>query len=305
MARELCGADVVITDEEFAAFRRLVHQHTGIALAPGKRYLVQARLARRLRGLGLASFTDYHRHLVNDASGVELRRFINAMTTNKTDFWREAHHFDYLTTTWLRSRGPCRRATDRYLRFWSAACSTGEEPYTLAMTLLEALDGGTGWDIRILASDIDTDVLARAADGVYAVEQLAGVPRPLLTRYFLRGTGTSEGCARVKDAVRALVTFRRINFLDDPWPVRARFDAIFCRNVLIYFDRSTQQRVVERLVGYLKDEGVLFLGHSETAHGLVSNLRPIGPTIYQRMDADSCHVAAPPMRDVRDSGCRT
>src|SRR5439155_13249125 len=149
------------------------------------------------------------------------------------------------------------------------ACSTGEEPYSLALTLLDSLQAGEGWDLRILASDIDTDALAHAAEGVYPMEHVAPVPRPMLPRYFLRGTGPREGFVRLKPAVRSLVTFRRINFLDDPWPIRTRFDAIFCRNVLIYFDRQTQQRILYRLVQQLTENGLLFLGHAESIHGLV------------------------------------
>jgi chemotaxis protein methyltransferase CheR len=272
--------ELAITDKEFAGLRDLIHAHAGIALAPCKRYLVQARLARRLRELGLSTFADYHERLTGDASGAELTHFINAMTTNKTDFFREAHHFEHLSSKWLATRGP---GAARRLRFWSAACSTGEEPYTLAVTLLDALAGGAGWDVRILASDIDTEVLARAAEGVYSTEQVAPVPRPLLQRYFLRGTGSYAGTFRVGPAARGLVTFRRINFLDEPWPIRTRFDAIFCRNVLIYFDRPTQQRVLARLAACLVEDGLLFLGHSESAHGLVDGVRAVGPTIYQRV----------------------
>ena len=282
--------EIVITDREFARLRELIYTHAGIALAPCKRYLVQARLGRRLRELGLSTFADYHERLVGDASGAELTCFINAMTTNKTDFFREPHHFEHLASKWLASRAP---GAPQRLRFWSAACSTGEEPYTLAITLLDALAGGAGWDIRILASDIDTDVLARAADGIYTAEQVAPVPQPLLRRYFLRGTGPRAGSVRVGPAARDLVTFRRINFLDEPWPIRARFDAIFCRNVLIYFDRPTQQRVLARLIACLAENGLLFLGHSESAHGLVEGLRAVGPTIYQRMPTeDSCPAPA-------------
>jgi chemotaxis protein methyltransferase CheR len=281
------SADVAITDQEFDLLRRLIHAHAGITLAPWKRDVVRARLTRRLRELGLTTFAEYHTCLLADGSGSELMRFINAMTTNKTEFFREAHHFEYLRSTWLPSRGPCRRATDRRLRFWSAGCSTGEEPYSLAVTLLDALDGAGTWDIRILASDIDTDVLARAAEGIYAAEQVAPVPAAMLPRYFLRGTGPREGLVRVKPAVRSLVTFRRINVIEEPWPIRARFDAIFCRNVLIYFDRATQQRLLHRLVHQLTDTGLLLLGHAETVHGLVTGLTQVAPTVYRREKASS------------------
>jgi chemotaxis protein methyltransferase CheR len=285
--------EVTITDQEFELLRRLIHSHAGIALAPWKRDVVRARLGRRLQELGIATFAEYHTKLLADVGGTELMRFINAMTTNKTEFFREAHHFDYLRGIWLPSRGPCRRATDRRLRFWSAACSTGEEPYSLAITLLEALDGGTGWDLRILASDIDTDVLAHAADAIYPMEQVAPVPRAMLPRYFLKGTGGRDGTVRVKPAVRSLVTFRRINFLEDPWPIRTRFDVIFCRNVLIYFDRPTQQRILHRLVHQLTDTGLLFLGHAESVHGLVSGLTPVAATVYRR-DDQATAASAPP-----------
>ena len=229
--------------------------------------------------------------MLADSSGTELTRFINAMTTNKTEFFREGHHFDYVRAVWLPSRGPCRRASDRRLRFWSAACSTGEEPYSLALTLLDSLDGA-GWDLRILASDIDTDVLAHAAEGIYPVEHVTPVPRAMLPRYFLRGTGPRDGFVRLKPSVRSLVTFRRINFLDDPWPIRTHFDAIFCRNVLIYFDRPTQQRILYRLVQQLTENGLLFLGHAESIHGLVGGLTPVAATVYRRIAPGSSSAAA-------------
>ena len=275
-----------LSDKEFEALRQLIYTHTGIALAPYKRYLVQARLGRRLRALNLATYAEYHELLVS-GNGAELTEFINAMTTNKTDFFRESHHFDYLRATWL----PARRAVGaRRLRLWSAACSTGEEPYTIAVTVLDALDGAAGWDVKILASDIDTEVLARAEAGTYTMEQVKPVPPPLLTKYFQRGRGQQEGSVRVTPAVRSLIAFRRINFLDDPWPIRATFDAIFCRNVLIYFDRPTQQRLLTRLLGYLAPDGLIFLGHSETAFGLVAGLSPVGATIYRRTTEPSSSV---------------
>jgi chemotaxis protein methyltransferase CheR len=288
------SADVAISDQEFDVLRRLIHAHAGIALAPWKRYLIRARLTRRLQELGLSTFAEYHTRLLADGTGTELMRFINAMTTNKTEFFREAHHFEYLRDTWLPARGPCRRATDRHLRLWSAGCSTGEEAYTLAVTLLDALDGAADWDIRILASDIDTDVLGRAAEAIYPIANVEPVPRPMLPRYFLRGTDARSGLVRVKPAVRSLVTFRRINFLDDPWPIRARFDVILCRNVLIYFDRATQHRVLTRLVTQLKDGGVLCLGHSESLHAPVPGLARVAATIYRRDNEGSS--PAPPRR---------
>ena len=269
---------------EFEAFRALVAEHTGIALGAHKRALLQARLGQRLRTLGLATFTDYHRVLVEqDPEGEELARFVNAVTTNKTDFYREAHHFAYLAERWApEALGRAAPGTPRAVRIWSAGCSTGEEPYTIAMTLADALKDAAGWNVRILASDVDTDVLDHAAAGVYSADNVGSIPRATLTRHFLRGTGASAGLVRVRPALRGLVTFRHINLLAERWPIGTRFDVIFCRNVLIYFDRPTQQRILDRLVSFLKDGGALVLGHSETVHGMVSGLRHLGNTIYHK-----------------------
>jgi chemotaxis protein methyltransferase CheR len=213
-------------------------------------------------------------------------RFINAITTNKTDFFREPHHFRYLQEQWAPARRALTTTTgDRRVRFWSAACSSGEEPYTLAMVLSEALRPAPGWDIRILASDLDTDILARAEAGIFPIERTGVIPAPLLSRYFLRGVGAQAGLVKVRRELRELVTFRRINFNDESWPIRSQFDGIFCRNVLIYFNREMQRRILQRLLGFLKPEGVLFLGHSESIFGLVDGLQHLGNTIYTPVGA--------------------
>jgi chemotaxis protein methyltransferase CheR len=281
------GWDGALSDEEFALFRELVYAQTGIALTPHKRHLLQARLGRRLRALGLATFTAYHQYLMEqDPTGQELGRFTNAITTNKTDFFREAHHFQYLAEQWAPTlRAGATRGVDRTVRIWSAGCSSGEEPYTIAITLREAL--GAGWNVKILASDLDTDVLARAAAGVYSLEQTVPIPRPYLARYFLRGTGDSQDLVRVRPEIRALVTFRRVNLLDRAWPIKSRLDVIFCRNVLIYFDRPTQKQILERFRDLLKDDGLLFLGHSESVYGLLDGVRHLGNTMYRRAPAES------------------
>jgi chemotaxis protein methyltransferase CheR len=276
-----------LSDREFELFRDLVHAATGIALGPQKRCLVATRLGPRLRALGLPSFTAYHRHLQTaDPAGEELGRLINAITTNKTDFFREPHHFTHLARRWVpevRARlGPGARR----LRIWSAGCSTGEEPYTIAMVLLEALGSALGWDLRILASDLDSDVLARAEAGLYTAEQVRGVPAALRQRFFRPEPGPRGQRLSVRPELRALITFRRINLLQDPWPIRTRFDVIFCRNVLIYFDRPTQDRVVARFLQHLGAEGLLVLGHSETLHPLPAGLRHLGQTIYQWAPGD-------------------
>jgi chemotaxis protein methyltransferase CheR len=278
------AAEAGLTDGEFEIFRELVHSHTGITLNPHKRPLLQARLGRRLRVLGLRTFTEYHRYLKeSDPTRRELGSFINAITTNKTDFFREAHHFRYLTEHWgpaLKVRAA--RSGERLVRIWSAGCSTGEEPYTIAMTVREALGDGSSVEIRILASDLATDVLAQAEAGEYSTEQTAPIPAPLLSRYFLRGRGDNAGRVRVRPELRSLITFRRINFMDLRWPIRPGLDIVFCRNVLIYFDRPTQQRILERFRDLLKEDGLLILGHSESVHGLLDGVRHLGNTMYRR-----------------------
>jgi chemotaxis protein methyltransferase CheR len=283
----LCGRESEISPREYELFQALVYEHTGITLGPHKRHLVQARLGRRLRALGLATFTEYRNYLVHDdPGGVELGRFINAITTNKTDFFREPHHFTYLAAHWIPAvKARAARDGNRTLRIWSAGCSTGEEPYTIAITLREALGPAAGWDVKILASDLDTDVLARAQRGVYTTEQTAPVPPDVLARYFLRGRGDSAGHLRVRPELSSLITFRRINLMDARWPIRSRLDAVFCRNTLIYFDAPTQQRMLERFLGLLKEDGLLILGHSESVHGLLDRVARLGHTIFRKNPA--------------------
>jgi len=279
--------DIEVTDREFALFRELIAAQAGITLNEHKRHLLRARLGRRLRDLGLNSFSAYYDYLLqHDPSGAEMIRFVNALTTNKTDFFREPHHFQYLQEPWASARRAlAARTGDRKVRFWSAACSSGEEPYTLAMALSESLRTEPGWDVRILASDLDTDVLARAQAGIFPLERTGPIPPPLLSRYFLRGVGTQAGLVKVRRELRELVTFRRLNFNDESWPIRSQFDGIFCRNVLIYFNREMQRRILQRLLGFLKPDGVLFLGHSESIFGLVEGLQHLGNTIYTRVGA--------------------
>jgi chemotaxis protein methyltransferase CheR len=274
--------DFVVTDRDFRQFAALVRRQTGIALNETKRPLVCARLRKRLRHYGYVRLKQYYDHLTErDPTGEELVRMVNALTTNKTDFFREPHHFALFRADVL-GRGAGANGARR-LRIWSAGCSSGEEAYSIAFTLLDGVPHIGAWDVRILASDIDTDMLAHATRGVYLAERVAGVPPALRGRYFMPGRGASEGLVRVRPEVRRLVTFRRINLRDEPWPIRVAFDAIFCRNVLIYFDRALQQEVVGRLVEHLTLGGHLFLGHSESLLGMTTGLRPVGKTVYQKV----------------------
>jgi chemotaxis protein methyltransferase CheR len=277
--------ELAISDGEFARFRDLVREHTGITLGPHKRHLLRARLGRRLRALGISTFAEYYEYLTEPSGGGtgEVIAFINAITTHKTDFFREPHHFHYLTRRWTATwRAAAERAGKQRLRLWSAACSSGEEPYTLAMVLAEAGLTPPAWDTRILASDIDTDCLAQTERGIYALDRVTPVPADLLKRYFLRGTGHHGAEVRLRPELRALLSVRRINLTETTWPIRARFHVIFCRNALIYFDRAMQKAVLERLVSFLEPGGLLCLGHAESVFGLVDGLSHLGNTIYAR-----------------------
>lgn len=274
---------VTVSDQEFRLFQDLVKAHTGIALSEHKRNLVCSRLGKRLRALKLASLKSYYDYLSAEVGQAELEHFVNAITTNKTDFYREKPHFDFLEQEMVPGwKARAAKAGERRIRIWSAGCSSGEEPYTLAITLRKAIENFPAWDVRILASDIDTEVLGRAAQGIYPAERVAEIPKSILERYFLRGKGAHDGFVQVVPEVRNLVTFRRINLQEDPWPIRASFDCIFCRNVIIYFDRPTQRRLMERFAGYLKDDSYLFLGHSESLYGMSDQFTALRNTIYRK-----------------------
>lgn len=272
------GADPVLSREQFERFRQLAARWAGLALGPHKRVMVQARLVRRLRALGLATFEAYWARLTDPTTADPERvAFINALTTNKTEFFREPHHFDFLRTRWAPA--PVPPGARRRLRLWSAGCASGEEAYSLAIVLAEAGLVPPAWDTRILASDIDTEALDTAAAGLYPAERLVPLGPERRARHFTRRADADAWA--IHPVLRALVTFRRINLVDEVWPIRTRFDVIFCRNVLIYFDRPTQQRVLRRLVGLLVPGGLLALGHAESAFGLVDGLTLVGPTLYR------------------------
>ncbi|MBI4522671.1 MAG: protein-glutamate O-methyltransferase CheR [Deltaproteobacteria bacterium] len=273
-----------ITDREFSAFRDLILREAGISLSEGKRQLLCSRLAKRLRHFGFHTFSQYYDYLLTqDPKHEERLRMINCMTTNKTDFFRESHHFNFLSQHMIpqiRQRAFCGGV--RKIRVWSAGCSSGEEPYSIAMTVREALGSLLGWDVKILASDIDTEMIRNGSDGIYAAERLSGVPYELKRKHFLRGKGECEGYLQVHPELRDLVVFRRINLMDEPWPIHTYFDAIFCRNVVIYFNRETQEKLFERLATYLSEEGYLFVGHSENLSWLSHLFAPLRGTIYRR-----------------------
>jgi chemotaxis protein methyltransferase CheR len=262
-----------IDDEELAAISQLVQARVGIELGESKRALIVARLASRLRALGYRNFRQYYEHLCrSDPAGEELRRMINRITTNKTEFFRESHHFEFLRDRLI----PEAIANGRHrLRIWSAGCSTGQEPYSIAMTLAED-PRLSGFDMRILASDVDTDVLRRAEAGVYSKTDAASIPEAMRSRC-LEVDGST---LRVPERVRKLVTFRQINLIDEQWPIRSLFDAIFCRNVTIYFDSETKAQLYRRLCAQLEPHGYLLAGHSENLSWLKETFTLVGGTVY-------------------------
>ena len=272
------GWTSTITDGEFARFASLIRNQTGIHLTDHKRQLLVARLGQRLRALDLSTFSAYYEYVAGDASGNELLTLINRVTTNKTSFFRESYHFDFLR---LNVIPRLQRQGRRDLRIWSAGCSSGEEPYSIAITVLEALGMHHTWDLRVLASDIDSEMLQQASAGRYAIESLLEVAPELRRKYFLRGYGEFEGQAQVRPELRSVLSFERVNFSQAEWGIHERFDIIFCRNMIIYFEPAVQNQVVRNLAAHLRPGGYYFSGHSENLHHMGDLLRVVEPSIYQ------------------------
>jgi chemotaxis protein methyltransferase CheR len=264
--------DFILTDKDFLKIRTLIHQRAGIALSEQKRQMVYSRLARRLRKLRLKEFSVYLRLLEADPKGDEWQLFTNSLTTNLTAFFRESHHFPILAQHV--------RACTEPVTVWCSAASTGEEPYSIAMTLIEAL-GSRASTARVMATDIDTHVLALGAEGVFSLEQVNKLTQEQLKRFFLRGTGSQAGKVRIRPEVSAMVKFEQLNLLDTHWQLTGAFDAIFCRNVMIYFDKATQTKILQRFAPLMKHDGLLFAGHSENFSFLNQTFRLRGKTTYE------------------------
>jgi len=271
-----------VTDREFALFQKLIYQEAGIHLAPVKKALLEARLARRLRELGLTSFEAYYRHLQDTDDSDELIVLLDRISTNETHFFREPKQFEFLANqvfpAW-QAQGYAALGT-RGIRVWSAACSTGEEPYSLAMMLSDHFAPGSGWDIDILATDISTRVLAAARAAVWPIAKASEIPHGHLKKYMLKGTGAQDGKMKAGPEIRSVIRFERLNLNDDHYPVEGKFDLIFCRNVMIYFDHQSRARVIQRLVDHLAANGFLFVGHAESLSGVTDRVRYVLPTIY-------------------------
>ena len=268
------------TRRDFDFLRKVSNSRTGIVVSDDKFDMFYSRLSRRVRLLGLKDFSEYCDLISNETEEREVLELVNALTTNLTAFFRENHHFEYLTRTLVpeflqRNRG------SRRLRIWSAGCSTGEEPYSLSIALRESLPETGGWDVRILATDIDSAVLAKAADAIYPIERVAGVEQGRLRRWFQRGRGARSGMVRLKPEIKSLIEFHQLNLIQE-WAMSEPMDAIFCRNVMIYFDKKTKAKLVERYANTLCDGGYLFIGHSESLFNLTDCFELIGNTVYRK-----------------------
>jgi chemotaxis protein methyltransferase CheR len=267
------------TDGDFQALRSMVKEMTGINLAESKRELVYGRVSRRLRALGLASFASY-RQLLESGDGSELVAFCNALTTNLTSFFRESHHFDYLRDQFLVPRREAGQRGDR-IRIWSSACSSGEEPYSIAMVVAETIPDWQRWDIKILATDLDSDILARAQRGSYNADRVKGMDPKRMSRFFTEVRDSSETAYQVVPELAKLITFKQINLMHD-LPMPGPLDVIFCRNVVIYFDKDTQRGLFSRISKLQRPGDLLMLGHSETLFKVSEDYSLIGKTIYRR-----------------------
>jgi chemotaxis protein methyltransferase CheR len=279
-----------LSDDDFKVVQQAVHAYCGIALNNEKKAMVRGRLTRHIRAGGFGSTAEYLDHVLADPRSVAFAEFIDAISTNLTSFFREAGHFKHLSGTVLPKllAGKEDRGEGRILA-WSAACSSGEEPYSMAMTMLDCIRqrprGPVNWDLRILANDISTRMLAAARAGIYSQTAIQGIPSSYKPQYFTLASARDghDNCYQISPELRRVVRFRNLNLID-PWPFSGPFDVIFCRNVMIYFDQATQQRLVERFTDCLRVGGYLFTGHSESLGGIDHRLAPCQPSIYEKIE---------------------
>jgi chemotaxis protein methyltransferase CheR len=269
----------LLSEREFARFQTLIHAEAGIFLSPVKQALVVSRLAKRLRALDMHSFSDYYDLVVNDAA--EKVMMLDCICTNETHFFRERRHFQYLEQNVLPGwrAEAARGKRPRRMQIWSAGCSTGEEPYSLAMFLLDQL-ADEDWTIEIVATDLSTKVLKRAVAGLWPIAKVAEIPERLLKQFMLCGTGANEGLMKAGPEITSLIRFERLNLNHEAYPVSGPFDLTFCCNVMIYFNAETKRQVLGRMIDKLSPAGYLMLGHAETLNGLGTELRPVAPTVY-------------------------
>ncbi|MDI6741525.1 MAG: protein-glutamate O-methyltransferase CheR [Smithella sp.] len=279
-----------LTSKQFEKISRLVYQISGIDLHEGKEELVKARLLKRLRHLRIADFENYLKYVENDQSKAEIRTMVDVLTTNKTHFFREPEHLDFLRDVIIPGlpKGP--------VRIWSAGCSSGEEPYSIAIVLQEILPQAARYEVKILATDLSDRMMEKARQGIYDEETLKTLPRQLTLKYFRRvdfKTGHDHGRRyRVIPELQSMVSFAKLNLMNE-WPMRGLFDAIFCRNVMIYFDKPTQEKLVSRFWSYLREGGYLMVGHSESLTFLSHNYRYLQPAVYRKVNPQAVVRAKP------------
>lgn len=272
-----------LSDREFQRFSALIYESVGIKMPPAKKTMLEARLQKRLKALGIRSFEEYGDHVFSHEGRTgEMVHLIDVVTTNKTDFFREPGHFDFMVKTALPNILQTKSATRDPVRIWSAGCSTGEEPYTLAMVLSEFAIGRPDFRVAITASDICTQVLQTAKTGIYPEERTDPIPLNLKKKYLMRSREKSKSLIRIAPKLRSLVNFKRINFMDDDLGIAEKMDIIFCRNVVIYFDKPTQQVLMRKFYKQLNPGGYLFIGHSETLSGLDLDFKAVASTVYRK-----------------------
>ncbi|MBI5558903.1 MAG: protein-glutamate O-methyltransferase CheR [Deltaproteobacteria bacterium] len=278
---DICFQQGRLTDDDFKKFSALIFAKTGIHLKPEKKELLNARLGKRLRACQLDSFSEYYDRVVHDSSGNELVQLINCVSTNFTSFFREKGHFDFLSSSVFPQFGK-KGGSTAPCKIWSAACSSGEEPYTLAMVTALYMARNQSFRASILATDISTKVLAIAEKGIYSMDKIEQIPAELLRNYFQKGVGNCSGYVKVKDELRRLVTFRHINLMD-AFPWKEEMDVIFCRNVMIYFTRETQAELAEKFYHCLAPGGYLFIGHSESLTSIGHRFQQAATTVYKKI----------------------
>ncbi len=274
----------VLSNKEFELFRKLIYKSCGIHLTSSKKELVKARLSKRLTKTGINSFEQYYKFVTrHDKSGNELVHLLDSISTNKTDFFREKRHFDFLNTKLLPELIKKKeKAKSKILRVWCAASSSGEEPYTLAITILNHINPNDGWNVKILATDISTKILQKAIKGIYERDSLKGISPAIVSSHFKSVVIDKSNCFQVKDHLKKLITFRRFNLMSPKFPFRNPFDFIFCRNVMIYFDTETQHGLISKFYDCLPKGGHLFIGHSETLAKKTHGFKYIEPAVYQK-----------------------
>ena len=269
--------DFEFSEKDFKYIRELIMDRTGIVLAEHKVDMVYGRLTRRLRELNLESFSHYLSNLESDEQ--ELVHFVNALTTNLTAFYREPHHFEFLASKLLPQI--MKNKASKRLRIWSAGCSSGEEPYTIAMTVRSIIPENSGWDVKILATDLDSNMVEKGSKGIYTEERVTGLSSQNMKKWVKKGKGDTAGMVKMDDRLRDMITFKQLNLMHD-WPMKGPFDLMFCRNVVIYFNKDTQSTLFDRYADMLVDDGHLFIGHSESMYKICDRFKLLGQTIYKR-----------------------